>query len=123
MRFLGQVDDISGLLNSVDLGVHCSKLEGCFYGLLECMAAGLSAIATDIDANREALGSGTEYCLVPEDDPNLLADKIIEFLKDENIRKKYGLINKKNWIRQKFSPESTHKMMMDYVISTYENSN
>jgi glycosyltransferase involved in cell wall biosynthesis len=122
VRFLGQVEDISGLLNSVDLGVHSSKLEGCSNGLLECMASGLAVIATDIDANREALGKGSERCLVPEDNPNILAEKIIEFLKDEKIRKQFGLINKKRII-QKFSLEHTNKMMMDYVISSYEHKN
>jgi glycosyltransferase involved in cell wall biosynthesis len=122
VRFLGQVVDISGLLNSVDLGVHSSKLEGCSNGLLECMAAGLPVIATDISANREALGNGNEYCLVPENNSQILSEKIIEFLKSGEIRKKYGLMNKDRII-QKFSPENTNKMMMDYVISSYKNSN
>jgi len=113
--FLGQVDDISGLLHSADLGGLSSKLEGCSNGLLECMAAGLPIIATDISANREALGKGNEHCLVPEENPEILSEKIIEFLKDENVRKKYGLMNR-NRILQKFSPEYTNKMMLDYLI-------
>jgi len=83
-----------------------------------CGIAGLTVIATDIDANREALGLGTEHCLISADNPNLLSDKIIEFLKDEKIRKKYGLINK-NRIRQKFLPEHINKMMLDYLLSVY----
>jgi glycosyltransferase involved in cell wall biosynthesis len=119
VRFLGQVEDISGLLNSVDLGVHSSKLEGCSNGLLECMAAGLAVIATDIDANREALGKDNEQCLVPVDNHEILAEKIIEFLNNEQIRKQYGSTNNKR-IHQTFSLEQTNKKMMNYVISTYE---
>jgi glycosyltransferase involved in cell wall biosynthesis len=122
VRFLGQVEDISGLLNSVDLGVHSSKLEGCSNGLLECMASGLAVIATDIDANREALGKDNEQCLVPMDNHEILAEKIVEFLKNEPIRKQHGLINVQR-IHQTFSLEQTNKKMMDYVISTYETDN
>jgi len=122
VQFLGQVEDISGLLNSVDLGVHSSNAEGCSNGVLECMAAGLAVIATDIPANREALGKSSEYCLFPQDNPKMFAEKILEFLKDEKIRKKYGLENKKR-INQKFSLENSAKMMVDYLLSLYENYN
>lgn len=119
VRFLGQVEDISGLLNTVDLGVLISKSEGCSNGLLECMASGLAVIATDIPANREAMGNDNMYCLVSDNDSDTLAEKLIEFLKNEHIRKKYGDLNKKR-IYEKFSFENSNKKALNYLLSLYQ---
>jgi len=55
VKFLGQVDDISGLLASVDVGILSSFNEGQPNAILEYMYAGLPIIASDIPSIRETL--------------------------------------------------------------------
>jgi len=46
VKFLGMVNDVSGLLHSCDLYVHSSVSEGLPNAVLEAMAAGLPVVAT-----------------------------------------------------------------------------
>lgn len=93
VRFLGEVDDIAGLLTSVDLGVHSSHSEGCPNGILECMAAGLPVVATDIPGARSALGDQNENWFVPKNDARRLAQKILAFATDSDLRFAVGEMN------------------------------
>lgn len=95
VRFLGEVDDIAGLLTSVDLGVHSSHSEGCPNGILECMAAGLPVVATDIPGARSALGDRNENWFVPKNDARKLALKILAFATDSDLRSAVGQMNRK----------------------------
>jgi len=87
LRFLGEVDDIPGLLETVDLVVHSSMREGCPNAILEAMACRVPVIATDIPGIREAIGEKSPY-LVPERNPEALAGKILELLGDPDQLKK-----------------------------------
>ena len=55
VEFVGQIENISKFLSTVDIGLLSTKSEGLSNALLEYMAAGLLVIATDISQNREAL--------------------------------------------------------------------
>jgi glycosyltransferase involved in cell wall biosynthesis len=94
VRFLGHVTDISSLLGAVDLGIFSSQLEGCPNGVLECMAAGLPVVATDIPGIREALGNESESTLSPPGDYEAMASKISQLIIDAALRQRYGLINR-----------------------------
>lgn len=91
--FLGPVDDISGLLGAVDLGVLSSTSEGCPNGVLEYMASGLPVVGTDIPGIFDVLGHANREHLAPIGNDVVLADKILCFFGDVNLRKKCGLYN------------------------------
>lgn len=83
LRFMGEVGDIPGLLNTVDLLVHSSTREGCPNALLEAMASGIPLIATDTPGSREALGEASAF-LIPESDPEALAQGIVQLLENRD---------------------------------------
>ncbi len=83
--FLGEIDDVSGLLSTVELVVHSSRREGCPNAVLETMAAGRPLIATNIIGVREALGDNYPG-LIPETDEQALASSIIEALSNPSFR-------------------------------------
>ena len=56
VRFAGPVDDVTGLLSAVDLGVLCTRTEGSPNAVLEYMAAGLPIAGTELPAVRECVG-------------------------------------------------------------------
>lgn len=93
LRFLGEINDVKGLLTVVDLGVFSSKSEGCPNGVLECMAAGLAIAGSDIPGIREAMGSNYPF-LAPPGDANSLAEKILELAEDDELRARTGAENR-----------------------------
>ena len=106
--FLGQVKDVSGLLQSVDLGVYSSKSEGSPNGVLECMQAGLAIAATDFKGIREVLGEAQYPWLASLDDANQFAQNILILKRDLMLRKKIGSYNR-NRVMKEYSPEQMCK--------------
>jgi glycosyltransferase involved in cell wall biosynthesis len=103
VRFLGAVDDIAGLLAASDIGVHSSLSEGCPNSVLECMAAGLPVVGTDIDAMRDVVSPDTYPLLAPPRDPQALADVICRLADSPDLRADLGVGNLKR-ARDEFSP-------------------
>lgn len=91
VRFAGQVSDIAGLLSAADLGVFSSRSEGCPNGVLECMAAGLAVVGTDIEGVREV--AGTPDLLAPPGDAERLAALILKLANDPGERATIGAAN------------------------------
>jgi glycosyltransferase involved in cell wall biosynthesis len=111
VRFLGQVDNVPGLLSAIDLGVFSSRLEGCPNGVLECMAAGLAIAGTDIPGIREAVGSDGYPFLAPPGDAETLADRIVTLAMDPELRARLGALNRRR-IAMKFSPKRMYEEMV-----------
>jgi glycosyltransferase involved in cell wall biosynthesis len=76
VRFLGQQSEIAEILSACDIFVSSSLSEAHSLSLLEAMAAGLAAIATDVGGNCETIIDGQSGWLVPSQDPNALARAI-----------------------------------------------
>ena len=88
VRFAGHVEDITGLLSSVDLYAHCARTEGCPNAVLEAMLSGLACVVANNEGVREVLGDRAEMDLVPLDDLDAFANRIVELVQrpDERIR-------------------------------------
>lgn len=99
VRFAGQVTDVSGLLQSVDLGVFSSNSEGCPNGVLESMAAGLAVAGTDIDGIRALVGN---RFLAPRSDYESLAAAILRLANDADLRVTIGAENRKT-VHERYS--------------------
>jgi glycosyltransferase involved in cell wall biosynthesis len=106
VRFLGHVEDIGGLLASVDVAVLSSRSEGLPNAVLEPMAVGLPIVATDIPGVREAVGSDAVALLVPTGDPEALADALVRALADDRLRTEARNRNPAS-IAGRFGPERT----------------
>lgn len=102
VRFLGSVEDISGLLATSDLGVFSSRFEGSPNGVLECMKAGLAIVATDIPGIREALSEDYPFLALPGD-ANVFAEKILTLYTNPDLRRTIGKINRER-VSTEFNP-------------------
>jgi L-malate glycosyltransferase len=80
--FLGQRHDVADLLACCDIAVLASQAEGFPNALLEYMAAGLPAIATDVGGSREVVEHGVGGLLTAPDDPSALAKSILSLLQN-----------------------------------------
>jgi glycosyltransferase involved in cell wall biosynthesis len=76
LSWLGHVDDMAGLLGSVDLVVLPSYREGLPRTLVEAAACGLPLITTDVPGCREVVCDGIDGLLVPVRNGEALAQAI-----------------------------------------------
>ncbi len=100
--FLGQRKDIAAILSASDVGILCSHQEGFSIALLECMAAGLPTIVTDVGGNAEAVIDGTSGLVIPPKEPASLAQAIRRLANDPGLRARLGRAARQR-VQQKFS--------------------
>ncbi len=121
VRFLDCVTDVAGLLDAADLGVHSSKNEGCPNGLLECMAAGLPVVGTDIPGIREAVGVDNFPWLAPLDDHQTLAELIVRMANEGELHETLGAANRAR-IEEVFSIDGLRDRMTELLVGQLNSS-
>ncbi len=97
IRFIGWIanNELPRYLTSADIYVSTSLSEsGPSVSLLEAMACGLPAVVTDVGDTRKWVRDGENGFVVPMKSPELLAEKIVYLLKNEDLRKKAGKANR-----------------------------
>jgi glycosyltransferase involved in cell wall biosynthesis len=118
--FLGQVEDVTGLLLASDLKVLSSNSEGCPNAVLEAMAVGLPVVATCILGTREALGDNYKYLSKPFDHQSM-GRNIAEFYKSLELRIEIGQQNLDR-VEKKFSLENLQMSYLKFIQKSF-NSN
>ncbi|MGB9735985.1 MAG: glycosyltransferase [bacterium] len=87
VRFWGYRADIPNFLSATDIYVHPSVEEGFGIAIIEAMAAGLPVIATNVGGIPEIITNGVNGILVPPENPQALADAIVELIEHPDRRK------------------------------------
>lgn len=82
VRLVGWTADVPGFLASGDVFAFPSHQEGFPLTLLEAMAVGLPVVASEINGPIEILRDGKTGRLVPDDDPDRLAEALSEVIAD-----------------------------------------
>jgi glycosyltransferase involved in cell wall biosynthesis len=80
VEFLGKRTDVAALLNLSDGFVLPSMYEGLPNALVEALAAGVPAVATDAGGTPEVLRDGEMGYLVPPEDPKSLAAAMLRMM-------------------------------------------
>jgi glycosyltransferase involved in cell wall biosynthesis len=88
--WLGHVDDMAALLETVDLVVLPSYREGLPKGLIEAAACALPIVATDVPGCREVVRHRKTGLLVQPRDAEMLATAIMELLSDPGLARDLG---------------------------------
>jgi glycosyltransferase involved in cell wall biosynthesis len=113
--FTGFRNDIKEILQSIDVLVMPSLLEGLPMILLEAMAMGKPIIATDIEGIKEVLENVKTGLLVPPKDPKALTDAIVDLLIHRD--KAYQMGNKaRTVVNEQFSVDT----MVEKVEEVYQ---
>jgi glycosyltransferase involved in cell wall biosynthesis len=115
IRFLGLRQDIPQLLTASDLSVLPSHEEGFSNVLLESMAAGRAIVTTNVGGNPEAVVHGETGWLVPPGQPVLMAEKIMDLLRESNKADLWGKRGKDRVVKH-FS----HQKMIDKHLALYQ---
>tara|TARA_Y100001933_G_scaffold216484_1_gene223635 strand:+ start:4802 stop:5932 length:1131 start_codon:yes stop_codon:yes gene_type:complete len=86
--FAGRIEDVSGYLSRLQVGVICSDSEGLSNALLEYMFSGVAAVATEVGGNTELVEHGVTGLNVPPGNPQALADALIRLIEQPELREK-----------------------------------
>jgi starch synthase (maltosyl-transferring) len=111
VHWLGQRDDIPGLLKSADVLVHASLWEGMPNAVLEAMAARRPVVGTSVEGTEDLVVPGLTGWLVPPHDVTALCRALIEAADAPHIRYCYGEAGRLR-VEQEFS--------LDRTVAAYE---
>ena len=92
VRFVGWVphDELPNYLASADVYISTSLSDGASISLQEAMACEVPPVVTGIPANREWIKDGENGFLVPIDDMQAMADRIVYLIRNKEVREKWG---------------------------------
>ncbi len=82
IRFTGFREDVHELLKTMDVFVLPSLSEGMPLSLIEAMASGLPAVASDVGGIGEVIDDGISGFVIPPADPAAFAAKILYLLQN-----------------------------------------
>ncbi len=108
--FTGSRRDIPELLAILDVAVLSTFYEGTSITLLEAMAAEKPVVASRVGGNPLVVEDGDNGFLVPPNNPEALADRLLQLFADESLRKKMGQAGRRH-VQQQFS---LNQMMANY---------
>lgn len=112
LAFPGHVP-VDEALATLRLYVLCSLLENCPMSLLEAMAAGRPAVATEVGGVPEVAGEALP--LVPPQDPDALAREILRLLEDSALAEAVGRRSQER-VEENFTAAANAEQM----LSLYE---
>ena len=115
VRFLGPSEEVVDYLRLSDVFCIPSRSEGFSNALLEAMACGIPCVATSVGGNVEAIEDAATGFLIPPNDPEAAADRIMRLLRDSKTATLMGRAARKT-IEEQF----TAAAMMSRLIANYE---
>jgi|SRR5688572_4812688 len=107
--------DVLELLKDVDVFALSSTHEGMCTSLLDAMAAEKPAVATAVGGVPEVVDDLTTGFLVPPREPEALAARIVQLLKDEALRRRMGRAGLER-VRRLFTVER----MVQETVAAYQ---
>lgn len=108
--FLGYRKDIPEICKCADIFVFPSFREGMPVALMEAMASGLPAIASNVRGNVDLIENGVNGYLASPDDSHMWREYIEKLKNDSNIRTKIGVNNVKKM--QQYSKQRVKEQLI-----------
>ena len=104
VEFLGYQKDVASILAASDVVTLPSRSEGHPVVLLEALALARPVVATDIDGINDVIEAGATGWLVPPEDPESLANAVLQVLGDPEWAASVGHEGRRRVIRD-YAPE------------------
>ena len=112
--FTGKRNDIPQILASIDVFAFPTLKEGFARVIIEAMACAKPVIATRVGGNSEAVIDKISGFIIPINSPDMLAQKIIELIQDEDKRKSMGSIGRERVVNNFSLEHYVEKMKKIY---------
>ncbi len=120
VRLPGKTDQIARYLASADVFVMPSRWEGLPIALLEAMSAGLPSVATKVEGVDEVLLEGEHGLFVPVENPQALAQAILQLLRDPQARSRMGAAARLH-ISTKYTVDRMCEQYLELMLNLNEN--
>ncbi|MBD3306149.1 glycosyltransferase [candidate division KSB3 bacterium] len=117
VRFLGFVENIKALLESIDMFVLPSRYEGASNALIEAMAAGKPVVAFHVSSNPEIVVDGETGFLVEQGDLSALAHRVEALARDEALRATLGR-NARKRVEEHFTMQRVVRELVALIEGT-----
>ena len=114
VEWLGHVEHMAALFQSVDVVVLPSYREGLPKSLIEAAACGLPLVTCDTPGCREVVSDGVDGLLVPPRDADALAAAIQRLLDDQTLRQRLGQA-----ARAKALAEFDERIVIEKTLAVY----
>ncbi|KAF1695316.1 glycosyltransferase family 4 protein [Pseudoxanthomonas koreensis] len=114
VRWLGHVDDMPALFDSVDVVALPSYREGLPKGLIEAGASGKALVTTDVPGCREVVSDGVDGLLVPVRDAAALAAAIARLHDDPALGRRLG-----DAARERALAEFDERIVIERTLAVY----
>jgi glycosyltransferase involved in cell wall biosynthesis len=115
IRFFGESENISSLLQMCDVFFLPSRSEGFSNALIEAMACGLPCIATRVGGNAEAIEEGCSGYLVESEDSQTAAERILALLRNPEKARKMAEAGR-DTVERKFTAD----VMIHRLVGCYD---
>jgi glycosyltransferase involved in cell wall biosynthesis len=109
-------DELINIYNQSRIFVCSSRAEGFALPPAEAMACGCAVATTDCGGNREYAKDEITALVSQPNNPEVLANNIIRFLEDDNLRIKIAEAGYKNI--QQFNWENSTNLLERYILQT-----
>lgn len=86
IKMLGYVTNLQDYQHIIDVQVCCSKREGLPLNVVESMLSGNAVVATLNRGHRELIHNDENGFIVPQDDFNAMADRVLALLNDKDLK-------------------------------------
>jgi glycosyltransferase involved in cell wall biosynthesis len=100
--FLGNRSDVAELYRACDVTLLPSLFEGTPNVVLESLASGVPVVATDVADNRIIIPEGEVGHVVPLGDPEALAARLLDLLRNDETRARFG-VAARAWVEREFA--------------------
>jgi len=123
IRFVGRIpnDELPRYLASSNIYVSTALSDaGLAASTAEAMACELPVVITDFGNNRDWVKDGDGGFVIPTKDPVILAEKIVLLLKNEDVRRRFGKINR-SVIEERNNYEKEMKSMEEIYLQLIRN--
>jgi glycosyltransferase involved in cell wall biosynthesis len=118
-RFHSAAQNVAEWLRVIDIFVLPSRSEALSNSLMEAMACGCCAIASDAGGNPELVRDGETGLLFPTGDSTALAARLERLLSDRDTRRRLAA-NGAQFMRQRFNREAAARRMGEIYLSFLE---
>ncbi|MEI8279110.1 MAG: glycosyltransferase [Bacteroidota bacterium] len=114
-EFAGTQTQINQFIKEADFLIHTSDYEGCPNAVMEGMASGRPVLSTDCGDVSFLIEDGVNGYVTPLNDIQMLTQRAIALIQDENMRHRMGEIG-----RQKAATMFPHDVFADKNLELYK---
>lgn len=111
VRLLGRCNDVRGLLRATTVHVITSLSEGIPNSVLEACCAGIPTVSADNGGATEVILNGETGFIVPSEDDEAMAARVVELLQDDDLRIRMGSAAQE-MVSERFSMEALGETLL-----------